>query len=445
SGEIILISRDITERRSAEHRLQNFADMQKILMDISSKYINLPLSKIKEAINASLQQTGEFVNADRVYIFDYLFDEGVCNNTYEWCREGVEPEIENLQGVPLEALPDWVNTHVKGLPMYIPDVYDLPEASGIRQILEPQGVKSLLAVPLMNHDQCIGFVGFDSVRFWHEYTQREITLLKIFGQMLVNIQVRAQRQRDLEQLLTKTTDQNERLRDFSFMTSHNIRASVANLLALNEMIKLEPDNREYLSMLEITTHKLDTTISNINHLLNFEKEIHQKNKEECNLAETITRVVALNNQTIKKHEVQVQVEVPDSIWVSAIPAHLDSIFHNLLTNAIKYGTTSTSKEIQIFAKVEKKKAIVSVKDFGLGIDLERFHDKLFKLGARLHIASAEGQGLGLYMTKNQIEGLGGEIDLVSEVGKGTTFTVVLPVQSVDHANTDAAVAPVTES
>ena len=431
SGEIVLISRDITERKHSEQRLRNFADMQKILMDISSKYINLPLGEVESAINISLQQMGAFVDADRVYIFDYHFEEGICTNTYEWCRAGIEPEIDNLQELPLSMLVGWVETHTQGLPMYIPNVFELPKDSGVREVLEPQGIKSLLTVPLMDNEQCIGFVGFDSVRHWHHYTRREITLLKLFGQMLVNIQVRTQKERDLEQLLVKTTDQNERLREFSFMTSHNIRASVANLLALNEMIKAEPDNREYLEMLALTTKKLDTTISNINHLLNFEKEINQKDKKACNLAETIGRVIDLNNQIIKKHGVKVTVDVPEGIQVNSIPAHLDSIFHNLLTNAIKYGTTETSKEIHISATADKTKTLVTVQDYGLGIDLERFRDKLFKLGTRLHVASAEGQGLGLYMTKNQIEGLGGQIEVDSEVGKGTTFRITLPVKTAN--------------
>lgn len=438
SGEIILISRDITERKYSEQRLQSFAAMQKILMDISFKYINLPLREVESAISASLQQMGVFVGADRVYIFDYHFEQSICTNTYEWCRTGIEPEIDNLQEVPLSMLPDWVETHTKGLPMYIPDVFELPEDAGVRQVIEPQGIKSLLAVPLMNNGQCIGFVGFDSVRHWHQYTQREITLVKLFGQMLVNIQVRTQKQMDLEQLLEKTTDQNERLREFSFMTSHNIRASVANLLALNEMIKAEPDNREYLQMLEVTTKKLDTTISNINHLLNFEKEVNQKEKVNCNLLETIERVIDLNNQIIKKHGVRVDVDVPNHIGVKAIPAHLDSIFHNLLTNAIKYGTTDTSKRILINAILNKQTTVISIQDFGLGIDLDRFKDKLFKLGARLHINSAEGQGLGLYMTKNQIEGLGGHIEVNSEVGKGTTFKVTLPLNKVELSTPNAA-------
>ncbi len=426
AGEVVLISRDITERKNSAEQLESFAAMQKILMDISSKYINLPLHELEPAINVSLKQMGEFVGADRVYIFDYHFEQEVCTNTYEWCREGITPEIENLQAVPLEVLKDWVNTHVKGLPMYIPDVFSLPESNGTRQVLEPQGIKSLLAVPLMNGDQCIGFVGFDSVRNWHRYTQREITLLKVFGQLLVNIRMRTQKQLELQQLLETATDQNERLKEFSFMTSHNIRASVANLLALTEMIKAEPDNLEYFEMMEATTQKLDTTISNINHLLNFEKEINQQDKKPCNLSETVHRVIDLNNQIIKERQVVLQVDVSQDLWIRAIPAHLDSIFHNLLTNAIKYGTTEQSKIIKIQARADRETVVTEVQDYGLGIDMERFRDKLFQLGSRLHVSSAEGQGLGLYMTKNQIEGLGGQITVKSEVGKGALFRVELP-------------------
>lgn len=163
--------------------------MQKILMDIFFKYINLLFGEVVFVINIFLQQMGEFVDVDWVYIFDYYFEWEICINIYEWCWVGIELEIDNLQDVLFELLFDWVDMYIKGFLMYILDVFDLLKDLGIRQVLELQGIKSFLAVLFMNGEMCIGFVGFDLVWYWYQYIQWEIIFLKFFGQMLVNIQM----------------------------------------------------------------------------------------------------------------------------------------------------------------------------------------------------------------------------------------------------------------
>lgn len=425
SEEVVLISRDITERKASEERLAYLYDMQDILMAISSKYINLPLSEVEAAIQQSLEEMGRFVSADRVYIFDYDFEHNSCSNTYEWCGEGITPQIENLQEVPLDELSDWVEAHLAGDNLNYPDVAAIPNPA-LREVLESQSIKSILAMPLIKGDACIGFVGFDSVSKHHKYTERELRLLQVFGQMLVNIRLRTERQLELRDLLDTTTAQNNRLREFSFLTSHNMRSSVANLLALTEMINLDPGNKEYFQMLDQTVHNLDATVSNINYLLHFEREVNEVEKKPCNILETINGVISLNNQLLRQKGVAVKVDADPSLEVMAIPAHLDSIIHNLLTNAIKYGTTAQEKDLELKAFKEEGCAVLQVKDNGLGIDMERFGQKLFQLGSRLHASSADGQGLGLYMTKNQVVSMGGRIEVESQVGKGAQFTVYFP-------------------
>jgi PAS domain S-box-containing protein len=173
--------------------MQQELKFQEILIDIASNYINADVGEVDNLIHSSLEKMGRFVNADRSYIFDYDFIEQTTSNTYEWCNDGVEPEIHNLQNVPLELFPHWLNEHKKGRPFYVPDVLALSvdgEDAGLRSILEPQGIKSLIAIPIMRGDDLIGFVGFDSVREYHTYSDKEQRLLHLFGQMLINIRVR---------------------------------------------------------------------------------------------------------------------------------------------------------------------------------------------------------------------------------------------------------------
>ncbi|MBU2466212.1 MAG: PAS domain S-box protein, partial [Bacteroidetes bacterium] len=206
---------DITERKRAGEKLRNLSEMQSIILRIASEYINMPQELVDKSINYSLKEIGEFVRVDRAYIFEYDWVKNVCNNTFEWCNEGISPEIDNLQNVPNEAIDYWVESHKNGKVMSIEDVMQLPPDDGVRQILEPQGVKSVLALPMMEQDKCIGFIGFDAVRKIHKYSEQEKTLLKIFSEMLVNIGIRKELEKNLVQAKEKAEASENRFRQVS--------------------------------------------------------------------------------------------------------------------------------------------------------------------------------------------------------------------------------------
>jgi CheY-like chemotaxis protein/HPt (histidine-containing phosphotransfer) domain-containing protein len=173
-----------------EEALRIQSRLQQFLIEISSMYINLPLESLDLIIHVSLGDLAEFVGADRAYVFTYDFANQTCSNTHEWCANGIEAQITKLQAVPLTSVPGWEEVHREGNPIYVEDVLSLPPGS-LRDVLEPQGIKSLLAVPMMtSSNACVGFVGFDSVRQHHVYSVNEQSLLTVFAKMLVNVQER---------------------------------------------------------------------------------------------------------------------------------------------------------------------------------------------------------------------------------------------------------------
>ena len=178
-------------RKLVEVDLWHQTQTHKILMNIAANCINVPLDKIDDAIQSAMAVIGEFVFADRVYVFNYDFKKNIAINTYEWCNEGIEPEIENLQNSPLEHFPEWVESHLKREPFIVPDVTALSPGA-LRDILEQQQIKSLIAVPCFHEDKLIGFIGFDSVKKFHAYSDKEIELLKFFSQILVNLRINSQ-------------------------------------------------------------------------------------------------------------------------------------------------------------------------------------------------------------------------------------------------------------
>lgn len=188
---LVINFRIIEERKLAEKKIEHLQLFRQLLMDISTSFINLPIDHLDTAIMESLRKLALFVNADRSYIFEYDFENQVTNNTYEWCNDGIHPEKNNFQAFPMSKMEEWPDFHSQGKVIYIPDLDKYKEGSA-KEVLKSQKIKSLIAVPLLDEDRCIGFTGFDSVKSYHQYNENEQNLLRVFAQVLVNIYKRKQ-------------------------------------------------------------------------------------------------------------------------------------------------------------------------------------------------------------------------------------------------------------
>ena len=187
------------EEQKHESLLKEQINLQKLLSQVTADFSEASLEDFDDRVNQALMLFGEYVSADRAYVFDYDFDRGVCHNTFEWCQEGISPEIDNLQNVPLDMMPGWVETHTAGKTVYIPDVQALDPDDGVRIILEPQGVKSLITLPMMRHNRCEGFIGFDSVKEHHQYTKYEERILRQLSMNIIDATTRVNMTRKLQE------------------------------------------------------------------------------------------------------------------------------------------------------------------------------------------------------------------------------------------------------
>lgn len=182
-----LLRREINEWKRAESALQYRIELETIITTVSTHFINLAPDQIDMGINISLQTIGEFAGVDRSYIFLFRDTGTKVDNTHEWCREGIEPQIHRLQGVSVDALP-WFVEKIKRLEIiHIPRVADLPPgASPEKDKWRSQGVQSVISVPMVYGGRLLGLLGFDSVRVEKKWPEDIIALLKIVGEMFVN-------------------------------------------------------------------------------------------------------------------------------------------------------------------------------------------------------------------------------------------------------------------
>ena len=220
------------------------------------------------------------------------------------------------------------------------------------------------------------------------------------------------------------------LKQFSYTLSHNLRRPVASLLGLTNLIEIENSNideetKTLLNHIKISSKDLDETISDLRNLMEIKDDIEQA-KEPFNVTEEIDKVLGILNEDIINSKAKINLEANAKSPIVSVRAYVHSILYNLISNALKFGIPGSDHAIDIITNQDESYLNISVKDNGIGMDLELYGDQLFKMYKRLNTHAA-GKGLGLYITRHQVEALQGSIDVASAPGEGTTFNVKIPI------------------
>ncbi len=221
---------------------QLVAVISKIML--KSSYEGLP-----QAFDRSLKYIGEFLDVDRVYIFTLSPDGKKMNNDYEWCNEGVEPAIEMLQDLDVNIFPWWIQQLKQEQIIQIEDVNGMDDNQlAEREILQAQGIRSVLVVPLFLEHQLNGFLGFDYVRLMKKWTTEEINSL-VFLSDIFSSSYRRQKQetkiRDsviqLERLLNQTVESFGTIIGINdpYTVNHQVRVSQL-VVAIGKQLNLDP-------------------------------------------------------------------------------------------------------------------------------------------------------------------------------------------------------------
>lgn len=245
--------------------------------------------------------------------------------------------------------------------------------------------------------------------------------LKKYSENLENIV--DERTQQLKQANLELISQNTQLEQFAFITAHNLRSPVAQLLGLTNLFNKEnladPFNLQIINHIISSTQAMQATLQDLNEILEIKKGKNQ-NVEKLNLEQVTQEVIKDNFAAHQEAKIYINFSEVEELYF--VKAYLKSIFYNFISNAIKYRHPQRNPEIEIFTRNLKNEICLSFKDNGVGIDLKKYRHKLFGLYQRFHLEK-EGKGMGLYLCKTQIEALGGRIEVQSEVGKGSRFDI----------------------
>ncbi len=244
---------------------------------------------------------------------------------------------------------------------------------------------------------------------------------------IFDISARKISERQLKKTVNELINKNNDLMQFNYIVSHNLRAPIANILGLVNVLNYPNNKAETKKIIEYIGQsiiKMDDLVKDLNEMLTIRSLISAK-KETVLIKKVIESVFhSIEKQRIESNAI-INIDISnDAKEILTIKSYFESIIYNLLSNAIKYKSPLRRLEIFISVKKENDKFIIKIIDNGIGIDLEANGKHIFGLYKRFNIEQ-EGKGLGLYMVKKQIEAMNGEISIQSEIDKGTTFFITL--------------------
>lgn len=255
------------------------------------------------------------------------------------------------------------------------------------------------------------------------YDDQQNKIIGVRG-IFQDIDERKEKEITLRSSISLIHEQNERLVNFAHIVSHNLRSHAANLQLTLDLLATETDQIEAAHFKENLNKISESLNQTINHLKDVAVIQTDNNpiKKTIRFENVFISTLATLQSQIELAKVEVKADFEACPEIEYIPAYLESIFLNLITNAIKYRHPDKAARIVIKTYKEDGKVVLEVSDNGLGIDLEKFGSKLFGMYKTFH-NNPDARGVGLFITKSQIEALGGNISIQSEVNKGSTFKI----------------------
>ncbi len=429
---VLAIIRDMSESFEMKHDLLYQSGFQKILMNLASRFIYIAEAETDLVINDSLRQIGTYTEVDRCYIFRYDHEKGTMSNSHEWCSPEVTPLIQNRLNISSGLIGEWMESHLQGEPVSVINLPKYKQESRVHTFIGSDAVKSIITIPMISQKNCLGFVGFETVRANKKWNESDISSLKIFTGMLANLQEKITIEKSLVEARIKAEASNRLKTAFMNNISHEIRTPLNGIIGFGEIIanvqlSMEEKN-QFLTVVQESSERLIHTIDDYLDISMIVTGNQEVDKKHFNLPQLIDEVVTEYKDSCILKNLTISAEVPPVLRQTTIfsdPDLVHKILNHLVGNAIKF---TEKGNIIVGLKVDGDRLTLYVKDSGIGIS-ESAREFIFDSFMQEDFSSTrlyEGSGLGLTIVKGIVTLLGGEITLYSHKGHGSIFNITLP-------------------
>ena len=387
----------------------------------------------------SMGMMSRAIDVDRMYIWkNYTVDGRLfCTQLYEW-SENAEPQQGNkyTTAIPYdENIPGWESSFIRN--ECVNDIVSRMSPEAQAQ-LTPQGILSILVVPVFLEDELWGFVGFDDCKKERLFSESEESVLRAGSLLFANALLRNDMTQELGLALEKAQDANVAKSIFLSNMSHEIRTPMNAIIGMTAIGKsadeIEKKDRAFERIESASTHLLGV-INDILDISKIESGRLELSPTDFDFEKLLIRIVNVTSLRVEEKRQSLTVYVDRDIpqFMFGDDLRLAQVITNLLGNSVKFTPEEGSIKLNTYFLGEEDgmcEIKISVADTGIGIS----HEQQSQLFQAFHQAESNisrkfgGTGLGLAISKSIVDMMGGRIWIESELGEGATFSFTIKLQ-----------------
>lgn len=443
NGSLIFTAylRDISQEHKLRSRWERLLRFEEVNREIIRLF--LQLDNLDTVVNEVLAMTGILLDVSRSYVFRFRENERILDNTHEWCAVNVEPQIDNLKGLPFDELVPSFFPLIAEKEIIAPyHISELPD--DLQAILAPQDIETVMWIPIYLNRRIEGFIGYDEIRESRGWLPEEITMARIISESYA----RALEQEKTSRMLVETRDNAihtaEVRAQFVANMSHEIRTPMTGILGMLELLletELDETQRDFASDAFSSSQRLLTIINDILDFSKLDAGQIVLEASPIDLIAIATEVKMTLAPQLKGKSVEIRLDIDPAIpyRVHGDATRIRQVLMNLAGNAIKFTREGhvTIGVKMLHADSKTSRIRFSVEDTGIGIEknkIEQIFDSFVQADGTT-TRKYGGTGLGLSISKQLVELMGGIISVDSELKVGSTFgfSLTLPIAK---ANSD---------
>lgn len=426
---VLSVAEDITARAIIERDLLRRQEIDNVVSEAAMRLVASP--NLDEGINRVLERLGLLTQAGRSYLFLVQDNGDYMDNTHEWCAPDVSAQLDLLKNIPLADFPWWMNKLNEGEYLHIPNVAALgDEAARERDVLQQQGIHSVLVVPLKLPGKILGFIGLDQVGTVKDWSHGDREVLQNLANLLANVIERTRAEKALRTQTEALQSSNTELEQFAYVASHDLRQPLRMVSSYLQLIdrrlqdRLDSETREFMDFARDGARRMDNLLT---ALLEYSRVgRHGEPMAEINSRLLLEEALRFLSPSILETEAAIEIV---GVWPMVRVSRNEGVrlFQNLVGNALKYHQEGRPPRVTLSVESLGTEWLFSIRDNGIGINPQ--HTKnLFKVFQRLHTQQEiEGTGIGLAVCRKIVERHGGRIWIDSDgEGHGTIFHFILP-------------------
>ncbi len=419
------IFRNVTQQREDEMRQRRLLDLAVVHGEMSELFLTHGV----QAVDEVLQRLGRALDVSRAYIFRYRHAERALDNTHEWCAPGVPPEIEHLQGIPLDAaLPSWQQILADQGLIIASATQQLP--AELQHILRPQGVRAILLVVFAVNGEPAGFIGLDEVRQARSWLPEEITAVRSAAESYARLLERELAERSLLRARDAALESARLKSQFVANMSHEIRTPLNGVIGMLDLLHASDMGATQIDYVNTARQSAESLLAIINDILDFSKieagkvALEQVDFDLRACVEDAAHILAHAAHS-KGLELVTHIYRDVPIALRGDPVRLRQVLTNFLSNAVKF---TERGEVVVRVTVEQQdesqaQIRFAVSDTGIGIAPDQ-QETIFQSFVQADGSTTRrygGTGLGLAICRQLVELMGGKIGVQSKPGQGSIF------------------------